>query len=451
MRVLLVQTLWRKVDPPVYPLGLAYLAAALKNDHEVICVDENMLPEGALLDTAVKLQPDVIGLSLRNSDSLAYQDIIKGENLTGFSALKHIFKLSRILKQRLPKTPLIIGGNAFTIFAQRVMEAAPDLDFGVVGEGDLTLPLLLKNLSQPETVPGIIYRREGQLLATGEGPRLPFSQVPTPDHNLMDVRPYIAVPEPDTIGIQTKRGCSLHCAYCVYPFLTGAAIRQRDPKTIVDEIASLVNRFGMKQFQFADSVFNHPPKHAQAICDEMIRRGIKVKWTAWFDLQTLDENLARAAFQAGCRVFELSPDGYTDRTLKALGKGIKRGDIIRACRMLERIPGAIVQLNFLNNSPGESVFDTLRLLSFFLRIKLFHRGKVFVRAWNFIRLMPNTPLYRLALEQGCIKPDQELLPMDPTDLIKVYYRPHPNSLVEKTYNGFLKLSQLKGRVMNPSK
>lgn len=435
MKILLVQTLWRRVEKPIYPLGLAYIAAALKDRHQVHFLDENMCQDSGaiLLEHALKLQPDVIGFSMRNVDSIGYADFIIGTPSEAFSTARHIGQLVRTLKQNLPNTIMVIGGPAFSIFPQRVMEVVPELDFGVIGSGEWTFPLLLDNLNQPDNVPGIFYRKNSTIVHTGHGTQIPFPQLPDPDHDVVDVKPYLDIDQPDTIGIQTKRGCSLNCAYCIYPFLEGKKIRQRDPKLVVDEIETLVNRYNLTHFQFADSVFNHPQQHAEAICNEMIRRNLLVEWSAWYDVKTLNESFLKTAVKAGCRVFELSPDGYANRILRELGKSFTRKDIIRVCRIARRIPGVQLRLNFLANTPSENIFHLLRMIGFFIRLKLFYRGKVELLALNFIRIFPNTAIYRRALQEGVITQDQELLPLDPSDLIKTYYRPHPGSLSEKIY------------------
>jgi hypothetical protein len=103
-------------------------------------------------------------------------------------------------------------------------------------------------------------------------------------------------------------------------------------------------------------------------------------------------------------------------------------------------------LNFLCNLPRETIFSLFQLLSFFVRLKLFYRGKVEVHAFNFIRIFPNTVIYQRAINEGIISPDLELLPNDLSDFIKTYYRPRPGSLIEKSYSLMVRFGRFRRRL-----
>jgi anaerobic magnesium-protoporphyrin IX monomethyl ester cyclase len=451
MKILLVQLLWQRIDKPIYPLGLVCLATALKNRHQVLCLDENMFVKNAtadnsaaiLLEQALNFQPDVVGLSVRNVDSVAFWDFIVGEANDAFLTMDHLKEIARLLRQNLPNTVQIVGGPAFSIFAKHIMEVIPELDFGVVGEGEITFPLLLDNLSRPDNVPGVFFKRNGSVGQTANGQPLSLPAITNPDYDVMDIKPYIDLEQLDSIGIQSKRGCSQLCDYCVYPLINGRRVRLRDPIQVVNEIEDLIKRHHLKSFQFTDSVFNHPPRHADAICDEIIRRKLKIEWSAWYNIKTLDEESMEKAVEAGCHILELSPDGFSDRTLKAMEKNITKKDIIRICQVARKVPHALIRLNFLCNLPGETIFSLVQLLIFFVRLKLFYRGKVEIHAFNFIRIFPNTVIYQRAMNEGIISPDLELLPDDISDFIKTYYRPRPGSLIEKTYSLMVRFSRFR--------
>ncbi|MBK7474074.1 MAG: hypothetical protein IPI73_28855 [Betaproteobacteria bacterium] len=84
-----------------------------------------------------------------------------------------------------------------------------------------------------------------------------------------------------TWPLQTKRGCSMRCSYCAYPLIEGRRGRQRAPGDVVDEIERVLHATGVqgctrpRTFEFVDSTFNVPSEHAIAICEEIIRRGVR--------------------------------------------------------------------------------------------------------------------------------------------------------------------------------
>jgi anaerobic magnesium-protoporphyrin IX monomethyl ester cyclase len=451
MKVLLVQSLWRKQEHPVFPLGLACLAASLRGRHEVRCYDESAPASGQSLrlEDLLGWGPDVVGIGMRNCDGLGYQDTALGDVEGALSPLQHVRDLADSVRASLPGAVIVAGGAAFTVFARRVMEVAQAIDIGVVGEGEETLARLLDSLDKPGEVPGVIYRKNGLLEQTGPAALPDLRSLPAPDRVVMDVRPYVALGDPWAVGVQSKRGCGLSCAYCVYPLLNGPGIRMRSPSVVVDELEDLVGNFGLKTFQFADSVFNRPREHAAAICREMLARGLKADWSAWFDIPSLDEDLMRLAMAAGCRMFELSPDSCSDSLLRALGKNISRADILGVCRMASRIPGARISLNFIVGAPGETVATLAGMLLFALRLKIFRRRSVTVNIFNPIRIMPGTPIHRRAVAEGFIDADAQLLPVDPCASEGLYYLSE-RSPVAFAYRAFLRLGALRRKLFRSS-
>lgn len=448
MRVALVQSYWRRKEAPVYPLGLAGVATALAGRHEVRCLDEALLIERGtdLITELTAWAPEVVGLGMRNADGLAYQDVLLGDVEEAFSPLAHLRDTARRVKEALPGVVVVAGGAAFTIFAGRVMEVAEAVDLGIVGEAEAVFPLLLDRLDVPEEVPGTTYRREGRVVLPSRPVQADVESLPPVDRNLPDVRPYVASGIPWAVGVQSKRGCLLSCAYCVYPYINGRGVRLRRPEDVVDEIEALVHDAGMTRFQFADSVFNQPQAHAEAICRLILERDLRVEWSAWYHIPPLDEDFLRLAVRAGCRVFELSPDSYSDLTLKELRKNIRCRDIDRVCRLARKVPGVHISLDFLIGVPGETLFTALRLLRLLIRLKLFYRKKVSVETINLIRIMPGTPIFHRAVKEGLIPADAELLPLDPLDITNLYYRPRPGGGVERIYHSILRFGALRRRL-----
>lgn len=101
--------------------------------------------------------------------------------------------------------------------------------------------------------------------------------MPRRDPSVIDMKEYIG-DYYNILGVQSKRGCVFKCTYCSYPFLNNDNIRLRPPIEVVDEIEHMITNYGLQSFAFVDSVFNIPERHAKEICNEILRRGLKVKW-----------------------------------------------------------------------------------------------------------------------------------------------------------------------------
>jgi len=440
MKILLIQSYLGRKETPILPVGLAYLANRL-HGHEVSILDPNVEddPYGSIRKRMADFKPDIVGLSLRNIDTTTYRDI--------YYHYKTVGPTVDLIKEISPDVRFVIGGAAFSLYAEDVMKDNPKIDFGVYLEGEETFPELLDHLSDPSKVKGVYYRDNGKVNFSGLR-NLPQLGDVAPNLDSLKVSRYTVGDE--GIGVQSKRGCLLKCAYCTYPFLTGRNIRIRPPKNVVDEIEAMVEKHGVTQFTFADSIFNVPRRHAVAICEEMIRRGIKVKWAAFFHLKGIDEEFIKLAHRSGCYLFIFSPDGYSDKALKLLDKGIKMKDIKRVYNLARKLKEPRFDFSFFINAPGHNYLNVFALLWLFVKTNFIFPQKKFMHiSVNVPRLEPHTALYNLAIQEGTISATTSLLPQDEALLPDLYYR-NPSTEGAEQLLGFLvkvkkRLRNLKGQ------
>lgn len=421
MKVLLVQSYLGGGEPTVFPLGLACLNAQIAN-HDVRGFDTNTSkrPFEELKEIVEDFSPDAIGISLRNIDSTNKREVV-----FYYSFLKKAIDVIR----EASNARIIVGGSGFSMFANEIMEDEPRIDYGVFLEGERTVSALLDNISVPESVKGIFYRKDGNVLFSGAGGQVDLNSVGLPDRGLVPVGDYKDVPE--AIGIETKRGCALKCVYCIYGFLNGKEYRLREPKRIVDDIEHLVNEKGIETFTFVDSVFNIPLRHAEDICEEIIKRDLKVKWSAWFSEKGLKKEFVELVKAAGCKKVILSPDGCSDRVLKALEKNITKKDILKSYEVLKSIDGYEVCYNFFKNPPCQSLAAFLSMLFFCVKAKM-QMGRRVHFEFNSMRVEPHTKLYQIALKEGFVNKGDNLL-------YPKYYTNPGTRYIEKLFNAVLKL------------
>ncbi len=421
MKILFVQSYLGGKEPPVFPLGISCLAAQLSG-HDIRIFDTNISrsPFEELKETIDDFSPEVIGISLRNIDSTNKRNVA-----FYYDYLKETIDLIK----RSSGAKVIIGGSGFSMFAREIMEDEPRIDYGVYLEGEGIIAVLLENLAGPEKVKGIFYRMEGKVIFSGPGEQVDMNNVRLPERHLFRVDEYKKIPE--AIGIETKRGCALKCIYCIYGFLNGNKYRLRDPKRIADEIEILVKEHGVDRITFVDSVFNIPLKHATGICREIIRRGIKTEWSAWFSESGLKKDFVELAIKAGCRKIILSPDGFTDRVLRVMEKNITNKDILGSYQMLKNTEGAEISYNFFKNPPGQTLTSFLSLIFFFVRAKM-QMGRRVHFEFNSMRIEPHTKLCQIALEEGFVKKGENLL-------FPRYYSNPRTRYIENVFNLLLKL------------
>lgn len=418
MKILLVQAYMGKKEPSVFPIALACIKSAL-HGHEVRAFDPNTArePLSELKSIVEDFNPHAICISLRNIDSTNKRKV------TFYYAYLH-----SLLEQARSccDARVIVGGSGFSMFAAEIMRTEPLIDYGVYLEAEETLPELIDNLESPWNVLSVFYRDNGRVIFTGTRSPCDLDRLKMPDWKVLPLRRYGAR---DALGVETKRGCALGCIYCIYGFLNGTRYRLKSPPLVVDEIEVLINENGAQRFMFLDSVFNFPRAHAEAICRELIRRRVKAKWSAWFNDAGLDEQFLELLSLAGCDAVMLSPDALSDHTLKKLGKNMRRDEILAGLQLLRKCKGLDVSYNFFKNPPGQTLGNFLSVILFCIRAKLQLGSRVHFEL-NSLRIEPHTGLRDLALKEGVISEDDNLL-------YPRYYTNQRTRLLESAFNMLL--------------
>jgi len=383
-RVLLVNT--NLMKPPVAPLALDYLASALKGfevDLLDLCFAEDFAQE--IHRYFASNSVTAIALTLRNTDDthFAGQDFF-------VPRLKEIADRFR----SHTSAPVILGGAGFSIMPEAILRYC-ELDLGIWGEGEYSLPLLIKKMAAGEeyrNVPGLIYR-------LGEGfrrnaPRyLDLKAMPPPERKTADNRRYFA--EGGMGSIEAKRGCPKACIYCADPLGKGRHVRMRSPKSVAHEMEALLN-MGIDHLHFCDSEFNLPPSHAQAVCHEITRRGLgsKVRWYAYCSPAPFSEGLATLFQRAGCAGINFGVDSANERMLRTLGRDFTVEDLERTTGICHR-QGIVFMYDLLLGGPGETR-DSLRQTIETMKRLSPHR----VGAALGIRVFPGTRLATLVRREG---------------------------------------------------
>jgi len=406
----------------VYPIGVVTLASIIKDDHEVEILDLNVEvdPYKALKEKVVHFAPSAIFISLRNIDPL-------GNKMTSLIpqfgvAVKMISALNSEIK-------LIAGGTGFSLFPKKIMEMFPEITFGIVGEGENSIKPLLLNVDSPEEIKGLCYRKGDEVYMNQPSMDLPMENYVIPDRDLVDMSKYQSNTYVQSIGVESKRGCPFSCSYCVYPNLQGKKLRCREPKDVVDEIEFLNKEYGMERVHFTDPVVNIPAGHMEDICQLLIDRKVKVKWSGFFREDMLNEYNANLFVKSGCECFSFSPDGLTDEAMNVLGKNMTIDDVKNAVKIAAKTDILSVY-HFMINVPGENE-ETVkkgRELIRWIYDEHSQNRNLGTVVLNNIRIYPNTPICDIAIEEGVIAKSTELL-------YPTYYNPEPYSTVRYEIEG----------------
>lgn len=393
MRVLLLSSNTETITTIPLPLGPAFVAsAARKAGHRVELVD--LMGEEDDLETIGKaissLQPDVIGISVRNIDD---QSMERPKFL--LDKVKQVVRDCRSFS----KVPIVLGGAGYSIFPESALDYL-GADMGIQGEGEVAFPALLGRLRHGfalRGIPGLYLRGRGL-----QGRRrfvkslndVPFPDLPVPRGSASGGE--ISIP------VQTSRGCPMNCSYCSTPTIEGHAIRKRDPAAAVQEIARHVDA-GAKFFHFVDNVFNLPLSHAKELCKRIIDRDLKISWRCILYPGRIDGGLADLMARAGCVEASLGFESGCERILRTMNKKFSPRTVRRASAALRR--SGVWHMGFLLlGGPGETRESVEESLAFADSLDL-DALKITIG----IRIYPFTTLAGIAREEGVIAAGDDLL------------------------------------------
>ena len=393
MKVLLISANRERMPFPVFPLGLAYIAKILREEGRSIEVIDLCFSQDVSADlksTLEHFQPNLIGISLRNLDNLTYP--------TSISYLKGVEEVIGICRQ-FTSSRLVIGGSGYSLAPKELLHHL-DADFGVVGEGEEIFLELARSLEKGDPIspsPCLLVKAK-PFPPSIEGARI--LSVRSPDRSLFQTRRYLE--EGGMGNIQTKRGCPFSCIYCTYPLLEGKKVRLRRADDVVEEIQHLVEE-GVDYLYFVDDIFNYPPSYAETLCEEMIRRKVHVKWSAFVNPSFLNETLLQRMKEAGCDGIEFGTDSGSPRMLESYQKSFTQEDIIQSSKICSKL--MVNQCHYLLfGGPGEDE-ETIEE-SFHLMDQL---KPTAVIAMLGIRIYPGTELERISRSQGIIPQDANLI------------------------------------------
>jgi len=303
-----------------------------------------------IIDAIVEAKPKVIGMSIQECN----------ENVSRMVA--------RVLMAKIPGLIIVVGG--FSCYNANIgLKAFPMAQYMCIGEADLTIGDLVKKLSQgekPKDLPGIV--------SVYDTPKRFF--IPAPMENNLDkledpryewfpLSIYRNWDGYQLTPVIASRGCRWsRCTFCAERFYW----RIRDPKKFVDELEYLVSQ-GCHLFMFNESDLNGAPEIVMQICDEIIRRNLRIKLTAQLRIhKKCDREFYQKLAAAGFVALRFGVDAFSDNTLRLQKKGYTKDTVRQNLRDCWE-SGIYTEVNWVIGVPGETEEDCKEGVEFILENK----------------------------------------------------------------------------------
>ncbi len=339
MKIAIIAPPYPLEEAPSPPLGVTYVAAACERAGCEVRIFDYIVRRYTREKLAAELdefKPDVVGATSVTM------------NFKGTAAIM------QDVKSHNPAIIAMMGGPHVSYDWANTLINYPEIDLIVVGEGEETLSELLPVIHDRaawDTVKGIAFRKDGQAHFTGVRAFIDdLDTLPVPARHLLPISRYRAMGFP--VSIITSRGCPNQCIFCLGRRMVGSKVRYRTPGLIVDEIEDIVS-YGFTRINIADDLFTSNKVRVLAFCDELKRRGIKITWSAFARVNTVDAEILSAMRQVGCDTVSFGMESGNAEMLKRVKKGITMEQAVKAVQACKE-SGVSAHASFMIGLPGES-------------------------------------------------------------------------------------------------
>lgn len=395
--------------PSDFPVGLAYLAAALKKaGHEVIGLNVNNNPSYTSKKEMVKdmmtamlekERPDLIGLGGLCSDYAFIRDAMA------------------VARSIAPDTPIVCGGGIITHDAQFVFNALKP-DYCIKGEAEEALVQLVEHLESGKpsllSIPNLGYWRDGNAVFTPENFSYPsLENRPWPDYSPFEPEKMLAAsthgarllyrysrPNPRIMPFVAARNCPFKCTFCVHQ--QGPKYSTRPMADIFAEIDHLYQTYKFNVLIILDELFAIDKGRLKEFCDGILERRETLGWDFDWLFQThasvgLTREDMELARKAGCYYFSYGLESASPRVLASMKKKINPGQIEEAIEL-----SAQAKIGFGGNFIFGDIAETPETIAESMSFLMKNCLDMQIYTTN-ISPYPGSLLFDYCLQQGIIK------------------------------------------------
>ncbi len=256
-------------------------------------------------------------------------------------------------RERDARHPFVLAGGPLTF--SNPLPLAGIADAVVMGEAEALAPAVLAELHE---APG---NRERQLDALARMPHVfvperhgaglpPVAQA---DDALLPAWAPIRTPHAvlaDMFLIETERGCSRGCTYCVMRRSTNGGMRLAPMEAILERVPEDARRVGL----VGAAVSDHP-KIAR-IVGELAAKGREVGLSS-LRPDRLNDELVGALARAGTRTLTTAMDGASQRMRDAIERKTREKHLLRAAELAKKHGMERLKLYLMVGLPGETDAD----------------------------------------------------------------------------------------------
>lgn len=364
------------------PLGIAYLAAVLKESGyavEILDINALNLRKEEVSKRIQQINPDVVGITVM---TLLAQNAIK---------------VARLIKELDGDIKVVLGGPHLSIFPKETL-SFDCVDYAIYGEGEYAFLELIKKIdsgSALDTVPGLIYRRNGEIIINNVAIIDDLDRLPFPAVGLLPLERYsLANALHPFASIVTTRGCPARCGFCLRDPMN-SRLRLRQPHLVVEEIQERIHKFAAREINICNDSLTISRSHIEGICQELLKRRIGVRWQGPSRVDTVTPGLLKLMAKSGCHTLRYGVESGSREILSRMKKNTDLTKIRNAFKWTKEA-GIEIMAYFMLGYLGETPATMQRTIDF--AKELSPDGAIFAIATP----LPHTELFTEAAAKGLV-------------------------------------------------
>lgn len=362
----------------IFPVGIGYIVAALKR--------QGFSARGLDLNRYDAPVQEVLSRAIQEHD---IHVVATGTVSAHFDKVRIVLEAARAAR---PRIITVVGGGVMSSEPEAMMEML-NPHFGVLGEGEVTIVELARELSTTrnfEGIDGLIFRDpDGRFRTTaGRAAIRDLDELPFPDEDLLEG---FYQGQARVYNLVGSRSCPYKCTFCYHPI--GNVYRQRSLDNVFQEVELSYHKFHPFHYRVIDELFSVKRERVLEFCRRI--KPYNVKWDVQMRVSDVDQELLETMRDAGCVVISYGLESGSQTVLESMRKHTKVKDLVRAVDLTydARIQ---VQGNYIFGDPAETVETAVETFSLWLKQRKAGINMIPIEVY------PGTPLYKSAVKEGLI-------------------------------------------------
>jgi len=358
MNILLIKSFWpypysrgedtyNRIWPP---LSLLNCAALLEREgHKVKILDVH----------AHRISPRKIGDYIKGHDKI----FITSSSLDKWQCpnidISPFIETVRYLRETNDETYVL--GYHGTVEPEKILNLT-DAKAVIRGEPESTVLEICQNRDLFK-IKGVFFKDNGEFVSTPQREPLDLESLPIPAFHLLDFKKYHYEILGDNFALfETSRGCKFRCRFC-NKVMYGGGVRSKTKEQVSREVSLAVEKYNVKTGYFIDLDFLSNREIAEGVCDYLIRKQYKFKWTCQTRADFLDMEIIEKMKAAGCALIHTGIESSSQESLDYLNKNMTIDRAVEAVKLCRRF-GIKTLAFFLFGLPGETEKDRKNTFKF---------------------------------------------------------------------------------------